>query len=281
MKLKFLITIFILNTSLYIFADVDYEDYFVGYTHLYISEDMILYENIAGLGFGDYIYPEKIQVDNYEMVNRYGLPFVVKDGEDIFLMLSNDEIVYLYSKETVNNNILRPILIGENKTIEREILLSSPRGRLEASSYLTEGETEYSVKNIKSTYLNKPWVEGVPGYGIGEFVLVEFKMNIRENPNSNANGMYLFNGYVSFDKPHLYEYNSRVKQMKAEDLDTGEQWIIDLNDTPSPQYIDFSDHEGHTIKLIIKDIYPGTKWEDTCINSILLTYRDVSSDISK
>jgi len=46
--------------------------------------------------------------------------------------------------------------------------------------------------------------------------------------------------------------------------------MMGVEDTPNPQHIDFKGHDGHTLKLIINDVYPGLKWEDTCINAIIL-----------
>jgi hypothetical protein len=48
---------------------------------------------------------------------------------------------------------------------------------------------------------------------------------------------------------------------------------VDLKDTPHYQEIklpsDISDIRGKVLILEILDVYPGTKYEDTCINTIV------------
>ena len=42
---------------------------------------------------------------------------------------------------------------------------------------------------------------------------------------------------------------------------------IELKDTPNPQIFKIAE-KCQSIKLVIKEIYKGNKWEDTCINYI-------------
>ncbi|MBQ0166757.1 MAG: hypothetical protein KBT02_06610 [Treponema sp.] len=130
-----------------------------------------------------------------------------------------------------------------------------------ASSELKEGAITYSAGNLASFDLKTPWVEGVPGNGIGETI----SFYIAEKY------LYLFSGYISYDKPYLYEQNARPKKIKITITDKGnsQEFIFDLVDTPNPQTLEFPDRMYGDATLEILDVYPGTKYQDTCIHAIL------------
>ena len=125
---------------------------------------------------------------------------------------------------------------------------------------------ELNIKHLISGIAEpgKPWVEGVKGYGIGEKITFE---------RISARNLYWSNGFVSYDKPYLYERNSRVKKIRIVDESTGGIIIVDLVDTPNPQKIILSENKdlnARTITIEILDVYKGTYYEDTCVNYILL-----------
>ena len=129
----------------------------------------------------------------------------------------------------------------------------------DCSSYLVEKQKEYSIKNLQKYEPDTPWVEGVPGYGIGEGFSIW---------RSKAKYILMMNGYISYDKPYLYEQNSRVKKIKVEHKKSGEYIFIDVLDTPHPQSLDISTIPEGDIRVTIADVYPGTKYDDTCIHYI-------------
>ncbi|AHC14874.1 NADase-type glycan-binding domain-containing protein [Salinispira pacifica] len=243
-----------------IFADGDpiFNQRYVGeFSEVIISESAVTYINKAGIPG----IPEEITVSPYSVVEKDNVPFVVDaEGSIKFLVLQNDELQKLYIQDFRGN-----IANGVAEEIYR------PRAEdfvtpwdLTASSFLIEGETEYLPENLSRIRLNEPWVEGVPGNGIGEWI--EFSMGPFE-------GFYLFNGFISFDKPDLYTRNSRVKTFRVYDLTAGDNWVIELDDTPSPQFFSLEGRQRHKIRLVIEVVYEGTQYEDTCLAGILLRRR--------
>ncbi len=138
----------------------------------------------------------------------------------------------------------------------------------DCSSYLIEKSKSYPVENLRKLALDSPWVEGVPGDGIGEGFTIEGQRY------SKPLGPYLFimNGYISYDKPYLYKQNGRIKKIKVTGLKSGKSKILDVLDTPHPQTVDISFiTEPEDIRVQIEEVYKGTKYDDTCIN-YLITY---------
>lgn len=153
--------------------------------------------------------------------------------------------------------------LGEITNLGRQAegLYSVSSSKISATSELTEGNTIYSVSNLSNLQLNKPWVEGVKGNGEGEKIII----------NCRASFIYFFNGYVSYTKPYLYEQNSRPKKIKLTLLDSKEkeELIFDLKDTPNPQKLSLNTFYSGKIELEILEVYSGSKYQDTCINSLL------------
>ena len=83
----------------------------------------------------------------------------------------------------------------------------------------------------------------------------------------NDKYLLIINGYISFQKPYLYEQNARIKKIKITGLQSNRTEILEVLDTPHPQSVDISflnDTEGFSVEIV--DVYPGTKYEDTCIH---------------
>lgn len=132
----------------------------------------------------------------------------------------------------------------------------------DCTSFLREKNKEYPVENLKNLCPDMPWVEGVSGNGVGE------GFSIKRNKESF---LLIINGYISYEKPYLYEQNGRVEKLKVKGLKTGKEIVVDVLDTPHPQTVDISEiNEAEDIRVTIEKVYPGTKYEDTCIHYLLL-----------
>ncbi len=132
---------------------------------------------------------------------------------------------------------------------------------ISSTSFLKEKSIDYKPENLLNYNLDSPWVEGVAGYGIGEKITFESK---------RARGLIIGIGYVSSEKPYLYEKNSRPKSVKLTLKDKNLSQVYELKDTPNPQTLLFpydKRYEGK-VELEILDVYKGSSWEDTCINFI-------------
>jgi hypothetical protein len=150
---------------------------------------------------------------------------------------------------------------------------------ISSSKYLTENVRGKTIKyapanllirelpgeHIKTGRLswipvNIPWVEGEEGSGIGAFIEIEF--------NGAWDGFAILNGYVDPHKMKLFKENNRVKTMTVIDVDNKKQFDVDFEDYVYYKNIIFSKPTTKHIKFIIKDVYKGTKYDDTCISAI-------------
>lgn len=141
---------------------------------------------------------------------------------------------------------------------------------LKCSSFLTEKDVEYNEKNLCINNVLLPWVEGVPGNGIGEYIEIETVNSFK------FDYLLIMNGFLSVEKPYLYKQNNRIKTIKVTGLNSGKEKILDVLDTPHPQTVDISYLElNEPFRIIIMDIYKGTKYDDTCINCLTPWYEPV------
>jgi len=133
--------------------------------------------------------------------------------------------------------------------------------RLSASSMLREGNKSYSAGNLDSK-IGVCWAEGVKGQGIGE------KIIINGEDDSIWFDLYISTGFVSYEKPYLFRENSRPKKLRIS-FEGEDPKIVGLADTPNIQYLGFFanyDMEKKNLWIEILEVYPGTKYTDTCIN---------------
>ncbi|MDC7124378.1 MAG: hypothetical protein PQJ46_02345 [Spirochaetales bacterium] len=129
-------------------------------------------------------------------------------------------------------------------------------------SYIRRGQYYYQ--------LTSPWVEGVPGYGIGEW--------LQEKIYFDTNEIVFFNGYIDPNRPDLYYKNSRIKEIEV--ISGSNSWTFKIEDKPDPQVLELPIEITGTIKYVIKDVYPGTKYEDTCLAGIYYLH-DFTKSLSK
>lgn len=137
----------------------------------------------------------------------------------------------------------------------------------DCSSFLKEKNKDYPVTNLSNLCPDTPWVEAVPGYGIGEGFSVK---------RDQQKYLLLMNGYISYDKPYLYQQNGRMKKLRVKGLVTKKEIVVDVLDTPHPQTVDISElTKSEDIRVTIEDIYPGKKYEDTCLHYLLVWNEEV------
>ena len=151
-----------------------------------------------------------------------------------------------------------------------------------ASSFLKPSKSiNYSVNNIHDLSYKTAWIEGVPGYGIGEFVTYHFPP---ENPRITK--IIVVNGFAKSEE--TWKENSRVKKLKMY-IDDKPFAILNLLDNRQEQSfkfepIGYGDREDFnklqskpwwTIKFEILDIYKGDKYDDTAITEIYFDGIDV------
>ncbi|MBL4733079.1 MAG: hypothetical protein JKY82_10885 [Rhizobiaceae bacterium] len=78
--------------------------------------------------------------------------------------------------------------------------------------------------------------------------------------------LVISNGYDKTSKTFLE--NSRVKQIEIR-TDSGKFWIRTLKDETGPQEISLGGEIAPlSVTITILDVYPGSKYDDTCISGL-------------
>jgi hypothetical protein len=210
----------------------------------------------------------RIEKGVFKIEYNNNVPFLVinwQGAANKYLMLANEnKFMLLYDRDGVD-----PLytLFYAGKGLDSDSLFVSTGstsvgsvGNITASSTLTDNITSYPPGNISNLSLNKAWAEGVSGHGINETVSF----------NRWGWPLAISIGYVSYSRPELYTANSRPKRIRV--TSAGKSKEVTLRDTPAYQTIDLSglptSYES-IITIQILEVYPGIKYQDTCINSIV------------
>jgi hypothetical protein len=204
----------------------------------------------------------RIQYENRIPFLRFG-----ENLQEKWLLLHSEYFIFAYKSEK------EEVFAACSEGGQRFHYIHGLKGPLaSATSFLTEGDTRYTVDNLATYAPSHPWVEGVEGPGIGE--RINFKT---ETPYGGGMRILIFsNGYVSYDKPYLYEKNARVKRLRVTNSLEEFDFEIDVEDTPNPQLI-FLPVATADVELEILEVFPGTQWEDTCVNFIWVVRQLMSS----
>lgn len=161
--------------------------------------------------------------------------------------------------------------------------LDSLRYSVTASSTLSE---RYLPRYIFDQRLETAWVEGVKGNGIGEWLQITLTAE-KESPSSTPFSVYevgLIPGYAKSQA--TWAENNRAKTAllvvhSDPPVPEGLEWVayrLHLKDLNKLQYFELDymkaignqDPMKKTVWLRIEDIYPGTKYSDTCISEVVL-----------
>lgn len=143
-----------------------------------------------------------------------------------------------------------------------------------SSQLKAQGKNSYKAGNAHDLNYKNAWVEGVPGYGIGEYLTYRFR-----GGSPRVTTIIVVNGYVKSAK--AYKENSRVKKLKVY-KDDQPIAILELKDIIGEQSFNIgvlgSNKEGTpgwTLKFEIMEVYKGDKYDDTAISEIYFNGLDV------
>lgn len=153
--------------------------------------------------------------------------------------------------------------------------------KVTASSYLqAQGASTYVAKNVHDFSYKNAWVEGAPGYGIGEFVEYTFSATA-----PRVTDILIANGFVKSQA--AWANNARVKKLKMY-LNNKPYAILNLKDERAlqtfkvdPLGYDGEVREKHkgkpdwTLKFEIMEVYKGLKYEDVVIAELFFDGLDV------
>ncbi len=143
---------------------------------------------------------------------------------------------------------------------------------LEASSQLpAHGKNSYAVSKLNDGLIKTAWIEGVPDYGIGEYIIFKFSDSLFYTADSVPFfGLSVLNGYCKSEKS--WQENSRVKKLKIYYNHTP-YFILELFDRATIQQFTFGTiylKPNDTLKVEILEVYPGTKFKDTVLSELIL-----------
>ena len=141
----------------------------------------------------------------------------------------------------------------------------TPFATTSASSHLpTDRGGQYQSWMATDGALETSWVEGVAGPGIGEWFMLTFPSAVEIS-------------HVDLDvgcdsDVEIFYANNRIKRATLI-FSNGEQIDVTLPDFRGMQTIDLAYIFGPNIetifvKLVIQEVYPGSKYDDTCLAEI-------------
>jgi hypothetical protein len=220
-----------------------------------------------------------INKNGFSYVNVFGYNVSVLYGSRFFLFLNPQSERYRHgykgvgSYEYESNIFDKYSYIGYIKCLIRSI---------NSTSSLREGETLY-LPNKLDKYLGYfehspttgvrppmqilngnaiPWVEGVNGPGIGEYLTITF--------TEPCSDIVVLNGFVDRNRKHLFKANNRVKTAIIRSADSGEPFEFDYHFEDMVRFDEIRfPRPAEKVVFEIKEVYPGEKWDDTCISAIL------------
>jgi hypothetical protein len=139
-----------------------------------------------------------------------------------------------------------------------------------SSTLAAQGKHNYDVVNIMgdpTREVQSPWAEGVDGDGIGEGITLNVR---RPLP---LYGILIRPGYYDYDDKEPWSKNNRVAALEItlNDEHTFTENIPDEH-FERPYLIRVRDYTKpvNKIKLVIKGVYRGTQFRDTCISLVQL-----------
>jgi hypothetical protein len=200
------------------------------------------------------LWNHTFQYDLVKNNNFFFLELKIGSSKEKYLILLSDISLVIYNTE---NSELE--FNGVSKG--NPDLFFFPE-KITASSELVEGAVRYSAANLSNLNLDEPWAEGVKGLGVGESISF----------SCNAEEMIIYTGFVSAKKNYLWQQNSRPKNVLVLFKKSGNSEKFELKDNPNPQNINFGFIYSGEVEIKILDVYPGIKYDDTCIHSIMLKY---------
>ena len=262
----------------------------------YENEDGMLFYVKNSEPFLTSQYSKGIEQPGKIFIDKNGFKHILFENEEIDILLIDGYQNSLYECGSLSNppkiRFTKPMGIDNDRVFLGDF---SPIGKyntkVTASSYLKDKNHEYKPQNVNFTMYTGdcsmwgfvetivPWVEGKDGYGIGEWIAYDIS-SLLENYNGlldNKNAkLYILNGYVNPKLPHLYKENSRIKKATLI-IDDSTKMEIDFNDIVEFKCVEL-DRPFSKIKIVINEVYKGTKYDDTCITAISVDWDDVDWD---
>ena len=200
----------------------------------------------------DALWNNKFQYELRQKDNFLFLDLQIQNKKRSYMVLLSDICLIVYNAEDS-----KPIFSGVSKGSPELYYFPA---KVQASSELVEGTKTYYAKNLSNYDLDEPWA--VKGFGIGENVSF----------SCNAEEMIICTGYISTKKNYLWSQNSRPKSIQVIFKKSRSIKRFELADSPNPQIVDWGFVYSGEMEISILDVYHGSKYDDTCIHSMMLKY---------
>jgi len=123
----------------------------------------------------------------------------------------------------------------------------------------SQGANSYGPANLFDGSDRTAWCEGVPGTGSGESITISFggeAMPLR---------LMVRNGYAK--SADIHAKNARPRNVRVS-TSTGNWYVTELADTMGWQELPLVAEWISWVEVSIRDVYPGTKYTDTCISAL-------------
>lgn len=248
----------IFDHSMHVLTEEEYpEEERKKMVHLKIGEEILLDEDI---GFTYFINNGK----------RY--LYIIGDNHPIIYRENKKITPYDYNQNYLHNKTKS--FDGSRETYTFDIT------DIRVSSFLTEhtksGVWKYDGKDIEKfpilndktqngdiiSHISMPWVEGIPGDGIGEWIEI----------TCNTDKLFIVNGFVDVRRPYLFKENNRLKEATVicipySDSNSETELKLKFEDFVYIKTVQLP-FWCKKIRVIIDDVYKGTKYSDTVITSI-------------
>lgn len=133
---------------------------------------------------------------------------------------------------------------------------------VKASSTLApQGEHRYDASNLHLQEWESVWAEGAKGDGKGEW------LEITPEVPSPLRGIWIYPGFASDDGK--FKANGRPRKVEVV-LNDSYKFEAELDDEASYQPIRIPDYDKKVekVKITVKSVYPGSKFDDLCITKI-------------
>ena len=196
----------------------------------------------------------------------------------LLAVVSVTDWVLAEPKVAANNGV--PVLRDSNEKVDPQFLSdrqefmamqeaygSCPQDVVVSSTQMSKVPNRYAAKHMGDFDTNTAWVEGHPGHGIGESISFTWR---EKNHFHTCGALVLMNGYQK--SKETMTGNSRVKSMDLY-VDGELKARLALQDRLGYQRFGLMGLdllEGQSIRLVIQEVYKGTKWKDTCISELIV-----------
>ncbi|SHJ67102.1 hypothetical protein SAMN05444000_111105 [Shimia gijangensis] len=162
-----------------------------------------------------------------------------------------------------------PVLAAGSECVTTNATQAFNRETVCTSSHLApQAGNRYNTHSMSDDDMRTAWCEGVSGNGIGEALAIEW------DGAGPLQTLWISNGYAK--NSGSFSNNGRIKDVTvalwragASDSDyTTFQYQLEDHGVEQPINMPFPQNELRRLVLRIDSVYPGAKWQDTCINEI-------------